>query len=102
MPIIFKNEKKNYIPKQRLQEAIKYGTGCRLGGAVYLPSKPYYDGSAFTFKGAPKLGDYSPISLVNNVIETGKLIKDIAGADTTVDEISKAVSNRGNGQIQSR
>ena len=44
--------KRNFIiPKQRLQENIKYGTGCHLGAAIYLPSKPYYDGSAFTIKG---------------------------------------------------
>ena len=55
MVIVFDNERKKYIPTQRLQEEIKYGTGCNLGGAVYLPSSQYsYNGSAFI--------DYSPLS----------------------------------------
>ena len=94
MPIIFDNERKKYIPKQRLQDDIKYGTGCHLGGAIYLPSKPYYDGSAFSL---------SPISLVKNIIETGKLIKDIVSGDTmanlTAELNSRLPPKNGNGFI---
>ena len=34
--------------------------------------------------------------MIKNVIETGKLVKDIASADNS-EEITKAVLNRGNG-----
>ena len=78
MPVIFDNERKNYIPNHLLKEEIRYGTGCRLGGAVYLPSRQYsYNGSAFI--------DYLPLSpIIKNVIETGKLVKDIVSADNAV------------------
>jgi len=98
MVIVFDNERKKYIPTQRLQEEIKYGTGCNIGGAVYLPSSQYsYNGSAINFKGIPILRDYSPLSMITNAIETGKLIKDIAQTNNTPEEIAKVLSNRGNG-----
>ena len=87
MVIVFDNERKNYIPTQRLQEEIKYGTGCNIGGAVYLPSSQYaYNGSAFI--------DYLPLSpIIKKVIENGKLVKDIASADTPEESVSSNIES---------
>jgi hypothetical protein len=77
MPIIFDNEMKSYIPKQRLQENIKYGTGCHIGAAIYLPAKPYHDRYALS----------DPVK-EKNIAIANEVIKDIA--NTNANDLTKS------------